>query len=186
MGGLPSCMTQQTVVSPLPSLSDSTRAQKVNWSDPEELKSVRRSRYDSQKFRTGRFDAKKFKAPKDSYRGNLEFKTKAYQKGELRNQRSLVEGEKARWQDQKARTFTSRYQGRQARTTSYREAEKSFATGSYRESEKGYRDAAKAYSTRTLGPTQISRSAVETAHLRPGNNTLNEEDVRRVLNKTGN
>ncbi len=186
-GGTVGCMTQQTVVEPLPTLSQSMRPQKINWSDPEAMKKAKRSQYDDQKFRTTRFDTKKYQDRKGAYQGNQEFNTAAYQKGALTKDRSRFEGQTARWNGEKARTSTSRYQGQEARTGTFRDAEKAYATGDYRDARKGYREAGEKYETRTLAPSQISRSAVDTANLRTGDKygTLNEDDVRRVLNKTG-
>ena len=151
---------------------------------------TKRSRYDKQAFRSRSVGQQAYAGADrdDRAREGEKTYTKA---GGLRarwaGQSSRFEEQDAREGGQTARTFGSRFDNQEARTQEFGGARDTFRTADARESGDGYYTGRRrAFSTRTLGATQLSPNAGETASLYPAQSgaPLNEEDVRRVLNKS--
>lgn len=157
-------------------------------SKPNEAYS-KRSRYDGQDFKSKSLDKKAYAgagSDGQASEGGKKFTAAGGQKSRWSGQESRFASEQAREGGQAARTFGSRYEDQEARTSAFRGANEEFRAGEARESDDAFHTGQpRGYSTRTLGATQLSRTARETASLYPANATkpLNEEDVRRVLNK---
>jgi len=149
---------------------------------------TKRSRYDEQKFKANGYQKKSYRGAEGRAReGSQDFNMAGSQQSSLTSQRSRFESEGAREAGQSARTFASRYEDQAARTKEFSGADESYRTGDAREAgDRYYTGQKRGFASRTLGANQLSPTARETASLYPADHTapLNEEDVRRVLNKT--
>lgn len=149
----------------------------------------KRSRYDGQDFKSTSIDKRTFAAASTDGKareGGKAFNTGGDGQSRFTGQRSRYESEGAREGGQTARTFASRYENQAARTNEFRGARDAYRTSEARESENFYHTGqSRGYSTQTLGATQLSPNAKETASLYPANAAapLNQDDVRRMLNK---
>lgn len=150
---------------------------------------TKRSRYDGQDFKSGSIEKRSFAGAGRG--GEAQEGGKDYTKGgglraRWSGQGSRFEEAGAREAGQEARTFASRFEGREARTKTFSGAADRYRTDEAREADDAfYTGQPRQYSARTLGATQLSPSARETANLYPVDKAapLNEEEVRRVLNK---
>lgn len=149
---------------------------------------TKRSRYDGQDFRSKSLDKKVYAGAGSD--GTAREGGKAFsgagKEARWSGQRSRYGSEAAREGGETARTFSSRYEDQEARTKAFSGAGEKFRTGEAREAEDAFHTGQpRGYSTRTLEATQLSPTARETASLYPADAAapLNEEDVRRVLNK---
>lgn len=149
---------------------------------------TKRSRYDGQDFQSRALGKKSYAGAGRNGRaaeGGQTF-SGAGKEARWSRQKSRIGNEAAREGGQEARTFASRFDGQEARTGTFRGAQERFRTGEAGEAGDAFHTGQpRAYSTRTLGATQLSPTARETARLYPADAAapLNVEDVRRVLNK---
>jgi len=151
---------------------------------------TKRSRYDGQDYKSKSLDKRVYAGAGGDGKareGGKEFNMAGRQQTGLTGQRSRFEQSgSAREGGQSARTFASQYEDQAARTKSFAGANETYRTDEAREKgDRYYTGQKRDYSTRTLGALQLSPSARETASLYPADHAapLNEEDVRRVLNK---
>jgi len=155
-------------------------------SKPNEAYS-KRSRYDGQDYNSKSLKSKVFRVGQGPAReGGKDFKTVGGEGAKLMSQRSGFESEAAREGGQSARTFASRFGDKVARTGEFSGGREVYRTEGAREADdRFYSGQPRDYEARRLGADQLSPTARETARLYPANAAapLNEEDVRRVLNK---
>lgn len=149
---------------------------------------TKRSRYDGQDFKSKSLDRKAYAGAGSD--GTAREGGKAFsgagKEARWSGRESRYGSEAAREEGATARTFASRYEDQKARTKLFSRAGERFRTGEAREADDAFHTGQpRGYSTRTLDATQLSPTARETASLYPADAAapLNEEDVRRVLNK---
>lgn len=152
---------------------------------------TKRSRYDGQDFRSKSMNKRSLAgAGRDgrAREGDKGYTQTGGLKARWSGQASRFQEADAREGGRKARTFASRHDDQEARTKAFRGANDRYRTGEAREADDAfYTGQPRGYSTRTLAGTQLSRSALDTANANlfstDPSASLNEEDVRRVLNK---
>jgi hypothetical protein len=150
---------------------------------------TKRSRYDGQDYKSKSLDKKTYAAAGGDGRAR-----EAAQAFSGSGKEAWWSGKETRYGamdaregGQTARTFESRYEDQAAQTKDFSGAADRYRTGEAREADDLFRTGrSRGYTTRTLGATQLSPSAVDTAKAYPadGVGQMNEEEVRRVLNKS--
>jgi len=150
---------------------------------------TKRSRYDGQGFRSKSLEKRSFAGSGSDGKareGEKDFTAAGGLRARWAGQGSRFGSEDAQEGGQSARTFASRHEDQEARTKAFGGATDQFRTREARQSDDAfYTGRSRDFSTRTLGATQLSPMAAATAEAYPAQATgpLNEEEVRRVLNK---